>query len=126
MENENVIEKTERISYRELAERVGDCILNNDIQTELQGEYDFELINGEDFYCYKHETKAECDANEYQDCDHESIDVYQTYVISKDGADYLKEKTNEIVYYCEKLDLYLWGITHWGTSWSIVFTSIKK
>lgn len=118
----------ETVSYSELARRVGDCILNNSIMSELAGEYDFELISGEDTYCTTHETKEECDKAqlEGETCDLESRDVYQTYIITGDGADYLKRKTDEIVYYNEKLDLYLWGVTHWGTSWSGVFTEINK
>lgn len=113
----------ERVSYAELAERVGDCILNNELQNQLAGEYEFELVNGDDQYCYRHEDKTECAANDTE-CDYESIDVYQTYIIEKSGADYLARKTNEIVYFCEKLEVYLWGITHFGTGWSAVFTDI--
>lgn len=116
--------KTEKVSYSELARRVGDCILNNEIQSELSGEYEFELFNGEDTYCYKHETKEECEKND-SECDYESVSVYQTYIIDEGGAGYLQRNTNEIVYFCEKLGLYLWGITHFGTSWSGVFTDIK-
>ncbi len=118
------MEKTETLSYSELARRVGDCILNNELQTQLGGDFEFELFNGEDTYCYKHETKEECQKDD-SNCDYESTEVYQTYIITDSGAQYLQRNTNEIVYYCEKLDLYLWGITHFGTSWSIVFTSIK-
>ncbi len=117
------MKNTETVSYSELARRVGDCILNNELHYQL-GEYEWELFNGKDMYCYKHETEEEC-AKDDSTCDYESIDVYQTYVISQDGAEYLQRKTNEIVYYCEKLELYLWGITHFGTSWSGVFTEIK-
>jgi len=116
--------KTEKVSYSELARRVGDCILNNQLQSELQDDCSFELFNGEDSYCYKHETKEECQKND-SECDYESRDVYQTYIITQDGAEYLQRNTNEIVYYCEKLELYLWGITHFGTGWDCVFTDIK-
>lgn len=115
---------TETISYSELARRVGDCILNNELQSQLGDTYEFELFNGEDVYCYKHEDKEDCEAKE-DECEHQSRDIYQTYVITKDGAEYLKRKTDEIVYYCEALDLYIWGITHYGTSWNGVFTTIK-
>lgn len=114
----------EKINYKELARRVGDCILNNEIQTQLAGEYEFELINGADSYCYKHETKEECSKND-SDCDYENYEVYQTYIITQSGAEYLQRKTNEIVYFCEKLGVHLWGITHFGTSWDYVFTEIK-
>lgn len=36
----------------------------------------------------------------------------------------IEEYTNEIVYYNETLDLYVWGVTHWGTSWDYVLTDI--
>lgn len=119
------MENTEKVSYSELARRVGDCILNNELQSQLGGEYEFELFNGEDQYCYTHEDKEECVKDE-SPCEYESTEVYQTYIIDKSGADYLRRKTNEIVYYCKELDLYLWGITHFGTSWSGVFTEIKS
>lgn len=115
--------KTEEISYSELARRVGDCVLNNNIMNA--GDFDFELKNGKDTHCYKHETEEECkkdDAN----CEYEPEDIYQTYIITSGGADYLTRNTDEIVYYCEKLDMYLWGITHFGTSWDGVFTQICK
>lgn len=51
-------------------------------------------------------------------------EVYQWYIISTAGAD-LCEDANEIVYYNEELDLYLWGVTHWGTSWGYVLTGIR-
>lgn len=119
------MENKEQVSYSELARRVGDCILNNELQSQLAGEYEFELFSGEDTYCYKHETKEEC-AKDDSACEYESTDVYQTYIISQSGAGYLQRNTNEIVYYCEKLELYLWGITHFGTSWTGVFTQVKN
>lgn len=51
-------------------------------------------------------------------------EVYQWYIIDDTGARICKE-FNEIVYYNEELDMYLWGVTHWGTSWDYVLTDIK-
>ena len=51
-------------------------------------------------------------------------DIYQYYIVSDNGADILKE-INEIVFYNEALDMYIWGVTHFGTSWSYVLTDIK-
>ena len=51
-------------------------------------------------------------------------DVYQWYIVSDPGARLLEE-ANEIVYYNEELDMYLWGVTHYGTSWDYVLTDIK-
>ena len=51
-------------------------------------------------------------------------EVFQWYIISDNGADILKDYTNELVYYCETLDVYVWGVTHYGTSWDYVLTDI--
>jgi hypothetical protein len=124
----NVCEKhalTESITYKELARRVGDMVLNNQIHSatpELLGEW--ECVNGSESYCYKHETPEECEKDDHN-CDHEYTEIYQEYIIADSGADYLKRTTNEILFYNEKLDIYLWGITHYGTSWDGVTTSIK-
>lgn len=50
-------------------------------------------------------------------------DVFQWFIVDDWGARLLKE-INEIVYYNEKLDMYLWGVTHYGTSWDYVLTSV--
>ena len=52
-------------------------------------------------------------------------EIFQYYIVSDEGARILKEWTNEIVFYNEALDMYIWGVTHWGTSWSYVLTDIK-
>ena len=52
-------------------------------------------------------------------------EIYQYYIISDQGARILKEYTDEIVYYIPVLDIYVWGVTHWGTSWDYVLTNIK-
>ena len=52
-------------------------------------------------------------------------EIYQYYIISDPLAKILMELTNEIIYYIESLDIYVWGITHWGTSWDYVLTNIK-
>lgn len=62
--------------------------------------------------------ELEREQNEYQE-------VFQWFIISDWGARLLQQETNEIVYYNETLDMYLWGVTHYGTSWDYVLTSIK-
>lgn len=51
-------------------------------------------------------------------------EVYQWYIIDQSGVDTLMYWTDEIIYYNGTLDLYLWGVTHWGTSWDYVLTDI--
>lgn len=51
-------------------------------------------------------------------------EVFQWFIVSDWGARLLQD-INEIVYYNETLDMYLWGVTHYGTSWDYVLTNIK-
>ena len=54
----------------------------------------------------------------------ETPEIFQYYIVSDNGAELLKE-CNEILYYNETLDMYVWGITHFGTAWDYVLTDIK-
>ena len=110
------------LDYRTLAEIVEDLVLNNTLMT-LEDFY-WELVTGEDRYAVD-EDGNDCDPDS-DDCYAVYLyDVYQTYIISERGYDFLRRYTDEIVYYCEELDIYLWGITHFGTSWDYVLTNIK-
>lgn len=95
------------LDYLTLSKIVGDCVLNNNIFMQA-GYENWELTNG-------------IEENEYGDYN----EVYQYYIITDSGASFLEEFTDEIVYYNEELDMYLWGITHFGTSWDYVLTDIK-
>ena len=53
----------------------------------------------------------------------EEQEEFQWYIVSDSGATILQE-INEVVYYNETLDIYLWGVTHFGTSWDYVLTNI--
>lgn len=52
-------------------------------------------------------------------------EVYQTYIISDNGAEMVKEYTDYPLWYNSDLDMYVLGVTHYGTSWSYVLTDIK-
>lgn len=60
------------------------------------------------------ELKEEADMDE----------IFQYFIVDDNGARILKE-INEIVFYNEELDMYVWGVTHYGTSWDYVLTDIK-
>lgn len=53
------------------------------------------------------------------------IDIYQYYIIDDYTARFLKEYTQEIIFYHNELDIYILGVTHFGTSWNYVLTDIK-
>lgn len=95
------------LDYYTLARIVGDCFLKNEIY-QFGGYENWELVNG-------------VEENEYG----EYLEVYQYYIISYGGYAFLRDYTDEIVYYHEELDMYLWGITHFGTSWDYVLTDLK-
>jgi hypothetical protein len=95
------------LDYLTLSKIVGAFILNNTLFQETYPE-DWELLNGD--YCNE-------DGYEY--------DIYQFYIISEYGYEFLRDHTDEIVYYNNELDIHLWGITHFGTSWDYVLTDIK-
>lgn len=61
--------------------------------------------------------ELENEQNEYQE-------VFQWFIVDDWGARLLQD-IDEVVYYNEKLDMYLWGVTHFGTSWNYVLTDIK-
>lgn len=50
-------------------------------------------------------------------------EVMQWFIIGSNGVEILEE-AGEVVWYSPKADLYLWGVTHWGTSWDYVLTNI--
>lgn len=117
---------TERVTYFELARRVGDMVLNNYVRQQSDDFDAWELQSGQDSYCTTHGTEEECKEDDYNTCNTEYHDIYQDYIITSNGADYLQRNTDEIVYYNGKLDMYIWGITHYGTSWDYVYTDIKN
>lgn len=88
------------LDYAALAKIIGDCILNNTVRAETM--CDWGIITGE-----------------FDDM------IFQDYIISEQGYEFLSDYTDEIVFYNPKLDMYIWGITHFGTSWDYVLTDIK-
>lgn len=51
-------------------------------------------------------------------------EVFQWYITDENGAKILSE-AHEIVVYVPEADMYLWGVTHFGTGWDYVLTDIK-
>lgn len=136
-----------RVDYRTLA-KCFDAVLNNDI---MQLTYDigsWEQVSGtvdntdeiEELEEKRDELEEQNENNPSQIIENEIYDindritlleseqddepeVFQWYIVDDWGARLLQE-INEIVYYNETLDMYLWGVTHYGTSWDYVLTNI--
>ena len=76
--------------------------------------------------CYIFNNKvASRFAFDYLDDSKMDAEIFQYYIISQYTAEKLQKHTNEVILYNEGLDIYLFGVTHFGTSWDYVLTDIK-
>ena len=96
------------VDYATLAKSF-DAVLNNDIIAKTSNIGFWDIVNGSE---YDEETDS-------------YYEIFQYYIISSEGYQILSDYTDEIVYYNEELDMYVWGITHYGTSWDSVMTDIE-
>lgn len=94
-----------RLSYKNLFYNDDSLILCNNIANDFE---ELESLSG-------------CD---YDENTEEYTDIYQYYIIDDDTAKRLQE-VGEIVYYHNRLDIYILGVSHFGTSWDYVLTDIK-
>lgn len=100
----NEYEKTNKcLSYANLFYNDDALILCNNIGKNWE---ELELVNGTDFD----------EIGGYYD------DIYQYYIIDDSTAKRLIDNTNEIIYYHNELDIYVLGVTHYGTNWHYVYS----
>lgn len=103
----------EEITYSELARRVGNIYMFNKAP-EIDPEMLYEgIVNGTLWTDDEDEENAE------------TKEIFQYFLINESGADYLKRVSDELIFYSEILDEYVWGITHFGTSWDGVTVEIE-
>ena len=69
---------------------------------------------------YRDELQELEDTDDYYDA---MESVYQWFIVSDAFADVLKD-INQILFYNRELDIYVWGVTHYGTSWNYVLTDV--
>ena len=107
MDHEHLEELNERLEELE----------DKEIELTAQGRTDTDAYN---------RLIDEMDAikDEIEDIEEYTPDIFQYYIVPGYAVPYLEE-ANEIVYYNPELDLYVWGVTHCGTSWDYVLTDIK-
>lgn len=89
------------LDYLTLSKIIGPCIMNNYLRAETME--DWEIVAG----------------------DLGASDIYQDYIISEYGYEFLAENTDELVFYNERLHVYIWGVSHFGTSWDYVLTNVR-
>lgn len=137
-----------RVDYATLA-KAFDAVLNNDIMNLTYDIGSWEQVSGiidnadeiEELEEKRDELEEENENNPSQIVENEinkineqieeleneqndDQEAFQWFIVSDLGARLLRD-INEIVYYNEKLDMYLWAVTHYGTSWDYVLTNIK-
>lgn len=126
--NNDIISKTYDIGYWDQ-----ESGFNNDYSEEIE-EIEEQIENLTDLITdetsEEEETKIteqiedlEAKKEEYEEAQDYYPEIFQYYIVSDSGAEILKE-CNEIVFYNDALDMYVWGVTHWGTAWSHVLTDI--
>lgn len=128
--------KNNRVDYRALAKSF-DAVLCNDITklfySTINGEYiEPEIINGH-YYYYENENGDilspfawdDLNDDEKNTFDEMENEIFQYYIVNAAGYRILSDYTNEIIFYIEALDMYIWGVTHYGTGWDYVLTDIK-
>ena len=75
----------------------------------------------------KADADAERDEERADDLESEQDppEIFQFFIIDDAGAEIIQEWTDDPLFYCNALDMYIWGVTHWGTSWDYVLTDIR-
>lgn len=123
MEDLNEYEKEHnKISFRRLIERLfPEMIMCNDITKLFYAD-----ING----VYSEPQKEI--GEDYDTENDEYIDVYQYFIVdfSSWTYDFMKKYQEQlgnefILYYIYELDMYVLGVTHFGTGWDYVLTDIE-
>lgn len=132
--NNGIKENTDNIGYWE---QISGIVNNEDKIQELNDkigelQFDIEELENSDEQFKEVEIaelknkieELEDEIAELEDEQNYPDEVFQWFIVDNNGAEILTE-CDEIVYYNEELDMNLWGVTHWGTSWDYVLTNIK-
>lgn len=98
------------LDYATLA-KAFDAVLNNEIMQKTAEIGYWEQISGF--------------GEEDENGDYYEPEIYQYFIISDAGAEIIENYTNDPLFYNEELDMYVWGVTHYGTAWTHVLTDIK-
>ena len=116
-------DKKIRCNYSQLFRDDDTLLLCNNIR-EVDSSI-FDNVEGGKLYWYEDSDGNEITEEEYEELGWENAsqidyEIYQYYLINDMLAHSLIAHTDNIVMYSDKLDLYVLGVTHFGTSWSYV------
>lgn len=122
--NNDIMSLTYEIGYWE---QVSGTIDNADEIEEMEEKRDELIEQNEDSPSQILENEINEIEEEIEELENEQDsepEVFQWLIVDDWGARLLQE-INEIVYYNETLNMYIWGVTHYGTYWDYVLTNIK-
>jgi cell division septum initiation protein DivIVA len=126
--NNDIISNTAEIGYWDM---ISGYVDNSDEIDDLQDRIDDLnwLITADSSKEDDERIQAQIDElqdkiDELTEAQETTPEIFQYYIVSNNGAEILKD-AGEIVFYNDVLDMYVWGVTHWGTSWDYVLTDIK-
>jgi hypothetical protein len=88
------------LDYKALSDIIGPHIINNSIRDNI--ESDWEVY-----------------------CGDSDVGIMNEFIISEYGAEFLKEYTDELVFYNPDADIYIWAVDHTNTRWDYALTDIK-
>lgn len=100
---------------------------------EKKEEIENEIENLEDYLrendlSEQEENKVEEQIKDFENLletfEENEVEIYQYYLVDSSALWYL-ERANELVFYSDKLDCYIWAVDHWGTGWDYVMTSLR-
>lgn len=136
------------VDYATLA-KAFDAVLNNDIMNLTYGIGSWEQVSGivdnteeienlgkklDELVEQNEDSPSQILENEINEINEQieelereqddTQEVFQWFIVDDWGARLLQD-IDEIIYYNETLNMYLWGVTHYGTSWDYVLTNIK-
>lgn len=116
--NNSIMENTCEIGYWEQE----NGIIDNSEEIEELEEQIEDLEEGFEEYTDIQEKIDELKEEQEQSYNQ---DIFQYFIVSDQGAEMIKQYTEDPLFYNETLDMYVWGITHYGTAWSYVLTDVK-
>lgn len=103
--------------------------LENELE-ELENAFNNnEFLEIDEKYARMQDIKSDLEGynetiEELEEEENASVEIYQYYIVSE-NAIALLEEAKEVYFYNSDLDMYIWGVTHYGTSWDYVLTDIK-
>lgn len=124
------------VDYRTFAneiDRQGGYLRCNNITSVIPIESFYETLHNDivEYYVddngyYIYEYDEEFNPNDDTEIEYSYSEVYQWYLVADNPyTREMLEQANQVWGYIEELDLLVWGVTHWGTSWDYVLTDIK-